>query len=152
MKKNQLIKLLNLLPDPEELAGLMPRMHKKLMLKALLGDEQERIAHVTLMAILMGTVHKLMNEMPDWEDYLDVSDYRNGEFNEDDIPESCGDPECESCQQMEAAIKTAKESGAQIKVVKLSKEQAIEMGLDVTKEHDSVVKFIGGPDKDTSVH
>ena len=152
MKKNQLIKLLNILPKPEDLEGLMPKMHKAAMLKALLSDDNARIAHITLMAVLMGTVNQLMNEMPDWEEYLDVSDFRDGEFNEDDIPEPCGDPECEGCKSLEAAIEEAKKTGAEIKVMKLTKEQAIELGLDVTKDHDSTVKFIGGPDKDTIVH
>jgi len=152
MKKNRLVKLLKVLPEPDELQGLMPAMRKEAMFKALITSNNDRIANITLLAVLMGTVNLLMNEMPDWEEYLDVSGFRDGEFNEDQIPEPCGDPECESCREMEALIAKAKADGAQIKVVKLSRAEAEQMGLDVTKDHDSTVKFIGGPNKDTPIH
>jgi len=129
MKPNHKMKLLKMLPKPDELKGLMPRMRQPAMLAALLSEDTAKIADITLIALLMGTINQLMNEHEDWEEFLDVSDFQNGEFNEDEIPEPCGDPECEGCKELEAAIKHAKDTGATIKSVRLTKAQAIEMGF-----------------------
>jgi hypothetical protein len=149
MKPNQKIKLLQLLPNPEELKDLMPAMNKPGMLKALVEGDVKKIANITLLAVLMGTVNQLMNENEDWEEYLDVSDFRSGEFNEEtgEIPEPCGDPECKGCKELEEVLAEAKKTGAKIKVMKLTKAQAEEMGLDVTKSHDSAIQFVEGKDK-----
>lgn len=141
MKKNQRRKLLTTLPTPEELKGYMPRMNKQGMLTGLINGDMDKIGDITLMALLIGTVNMLMNEHEDWEQYLDVGNDSDSE-SEEEVPEPCGDPECEGCAQLEKAIAYAKENGGTIKAVRLTKKQAMEMGI-IDENGNDIKKGVG---------
>jgi hypothetical protein len=126
VNKEQKLKILKALPTPEELKGFMPGMKPKILLQLLKGDTS-KMADVTLLALLMGTVHQLMKQqIPDWDTYLDTD--KMGE-EEEEVPTPCGDPECEGCVQLAATLKHAEEHGGTVKVMRLTKAQAKEMGL-----------------------
>jgi hypothetical protein len=135
MNTKDKMKLLKALPTPEDLEGLLPRMNKAGMVKALLTDNETKVADMTLLAMLMGTVHMLMKEHDDWGEYLDPSNIVNS-AEESVTPEICDDPECEGCQQMKAMMEDAEKHGAKVKFMKLTREQAEEMGFDVDSGMD----------------
>ena len=139
MKQEQVVKLLKMLPDPSDLEGCMPNLNGKRMLTELLTNNTKKVAHITLMGILMGTVNKLMREIPDWDEYLDPSNITDPEGRMEEVPEPCGDPECEGCKQLEAAIAEAKATGATLKVMKLTKEEARKRGL-IDEDGNDVVQ------------
>lgn len=83
--------LLKVLPEPMELVGLMPGIHYQHLFTTLKQNDTDKIHKVTmitLIAIMMGTVHKLMEENPDWQDFLKLS-----------TPED--EHDCETCDERE---------------------------------------------------
>lgn len=140
VKKEQKIKLLKALPKPEELVGLMPAMNQKRMLIELLTEKNisSTVADMTLLALLIATVKLIMKANPNWEEYLDTDHVAD----EEELPEPCGDPECEGCKQLEAAMKHAEKHGGTIKAVRLSKKQAMEMGL-IDEDGNDIKQGIG---------
>ena len=144
MKKSKIAEILKALPLPEDLKGHMPEMKASGMLKALLESDTKKIAHITLIAVLMGTVRALMEEHKDWDDFIDPSNISSDdELKEEEVPEPCGDPECEGCAELEKALAHAKKHGGVIKAIRLTKKQAREMGL-IDDDGNDIKKGIAG--------
>jgi hypothetical protein len=131
VNKHEKIKLMKMLPGPDELEGCMPAMNTAKLLVELLDDNKTKIANITLIALLIGTAKSVMREVPDWEEYLRPNnDDDEIEGEEMEIPEPCGDPECKGCKDLEEAIANAP-PGTKMKMLRLTREQAEKMGIDV---------------------
>lgn len=137
MKSKLKIKLLKLLPI-DDLKGYLPAMNQKRMVMELLTNDRSKVGNMTLIAILIGTVKMLMQENPDWEEYIDT----DRDENEEEVPEPCGDPECKGCAELEKAIAFAKENGGTIKAVRLTKKEAMEMGI-IDENGNDIKKGVG---------
>jgi hypothetical protein len=119
------VKLLKKLPNPDQLKGFLPAMNRPRMLVEMLQGNSKKIADVTLIAMLVATARQLMAKHEDWDQYVSVEEVEG----ENEVPEPCGDPECEGCKQLEKVLAEAKEKGMSVKSLSLTKKQAIEMGL-----------------------
>lgn len=125
VNKKEKMKLLKVLPKPNKLKGLMPKMNHLKILDKLSEGNIDKIGDITLIAILIATARLVMNDNEDWGEYLDP----DNESDSTIVPEPCGDPECESCTELAKLIAEAKEEGAEVRAMRLTKEQAIKMGL-----------------------
>jgi hypothetical protein len=137
VNKYEKMKLMKVLPKPEELEGCMPQMNQPRMLIELLTDNKQKIANITLIALLIGTTKALMKETPDWDEYLKPNANDTDDIEGEDA-KPCGDPECEGCVELQKAIDEAP-PGTKIKMMRLTREQAKEIGIDVDaveKAHD----------------
>jgi hypothetical protein len=130
MDKYQKIKLMKLLPNPDDLVGHMPNMNQPRMVIELLQDNRAKIADITLIALLIATTQMLMTETPDWDEYISPNSSDNDEGKEVDVPEPCGNPECKGCAELEKIIANAP-PGTKIKMLRLTREEAEARGLNV---------------------